>query len=60
MYKKEKNIMSFIGGNKNGLSIETINKPFEILSFQRNKNTLNYAKRTSLNWTLNGTYFSKV
>lgn len=32
--------MSFIDGNKNGLSIEAINKPFENLSFQRFNNSL--------------------
>ncbi len=28
--------MSFIGGNKNGLPIETINKPFETQAFRGN------------------------
>lgn len=28
--------MNFIGGNKNGLPIETINKPFETQAFRGN------------------------
>ena len=35
--------MSFIDGNKNGLSIETINKPFETQAFRGN-NSLNSKK----------------
>ena len=45
--------MSFIDGNKNGLSIETINKPFETQAFRGNEYSEYKLKGILLNWTLN-------